>query len=613
MQKLLIVESPNKEKTIQKYLGEVYTVMATNGHIYKLSTTGEGRLGIDLENWEPNYTLEANKKTIVKNLKSAAKKVDEVLIATDPDREGEAIAQNLVDALDIETKYRRVKYNEITKEAIEEAIAHSNLIDQNLVEAQKARRMLDRIIGFKLSKLIKNTVKNSPVVPSAGRVQSIALKLVCDREKEIEEYIPTKYEIIEAIIENDIVAQCYLKPSVMEKNTWLPTKTAEEIMAKKTGKLLVKDYSVNKRNDAAITPYKQSILYKEAKYSSKIVQSAAQKLFETGLITYPRTDSTRLSAKFIAYAQKYISTKYGNEYVASTVKGFSGDQDAHEAIRPTDINLTPAEAVKKYELNNYMANIYTMIYNKTLMALMTPPVRQIYSYELLDNETTYKMSFSKKIFNGYSAIHSDEEDSKKIPEYEIGTYIKVKKYNHEKKQTLPPARYNEGSLIQTLDEIKVGRPSTFATTINIIKKRLFVDSVKKTLIPTDFGKVVCEKLVTNFKKIINEEYTSQVEEDLDNIANGVAEKNNLMNAFWEKFNNTLDIAQQTMEISKLELQNTGEKCELCNSNTVYRYKKSNQQKFIGCSAFPKCKFTKSDPNAPKKRTYFKKSKDNINE
>ncbi|QJR44040.1 type I DNA topoisomerase [Mycoplasma miroungirhinis] len=609
MYKLIIVESPNKQATIQKYLGSEYKVLASVGHILKLSTKGREQFGIDFDTWEPKYEVEKGKKSVIDNLKKEAQKSSEVLIATDPDREGESIAQNLVDCLGIENKYHRITYNEITKQAILDAIDNPQQINKNLVEAQKARRMLDRIIGFKLSKLMKQTTKNQPTNPSAGRVQSIALKLVCDREKEIENFKPIQYETISAEIENNVTAQLYLKPSVFKNNnTWLTSEIASQAINSQSNFLTVTEYKISTKKDSVVTPFKQSALYREAKYSSKIVQDAAQKLFERGLISYPRTDSTRMNDKFVSSSKKFIEKKYGKDYVAKQVKGFSGSQDAHEAIRPTDLELTPEKAKIEHQLDNYLFYIYELIYNKTLMSLMSVPVREIYSYNLLDNESNYKMSFSKILFKGYSVIKENDEEQKNIPKYEVGSKIPVKKYIHETKQTQPPARYSEGQLIEKLDNIKVGRPSTFATTIKVIKQRLFVESNKNILTPTEFGKVIIEKLVTNFKTIINEDYTSKVEEQLDEIAEGKGKegKEKLMESFWESFSKTFDEVSKKIEISTLSIQYNGETCPLCGNKLLFRHNKSNRQRFIGCENFPKCKFTKSDETAPKKRTFYKK-------
>ncbi|WP_374847119.1 type I DNA topoisomerase [Metamycoplasma salivarium] len=615
--KLLIVESPNKVNTIQKYLGDDYKVMSSVGHILKMSTTrGEYRLGIDFENWEPIMSIDAAKSAVIKDLKEAVKDADEVLVATDPDREGEAIAQNLVNILKVENKYKRIKYNEITKEAIENAIKNPLEIDQNLVKAQKTRRMLDRIIGFKLSNLMKEKIKNAPTIPSAGRVQSIALKLVCDREKLIQNFIPVLYSKIEASLSDGPIAVFYYPENkdFDNDNTWIRPDKIESLFEtiSKNKILEVINKKNSSRKEPQIIPFKQSILYKEAKYSSQVVQSAAQNLFETGLISYPRTDSTRLSASFITKAKSYITEKYGKEYVANEIKGFSGDQDAHEAIRPTDIYLTPLEAKEKYNLSDVNFNVYTLIYNHTLCALMTVPVRQIYSYELLNYSdhinSFFRMSFSKVTFDGYYKVLGYEED-KNIPEYEIGQKLDVKEYIREDKETQPPARYNDGSLIKMLDDIKVGRPSTFATTVSLIKKRLFVTTVNNSLHPTTFGMLVNEKLISGFPETITEEYTAQVEEKLDEISEGKIDYKNLMEEFWNKFNNHLANATETIEISVLPQELVNEKCPNCGSELIYRYTKAKKQKFIGCSNFPACHYVRNidGSEAKFKKRFWKKS------
>ena len=615
--KLLIVESPNKVNTIQKYLGDDYKVMSSVGHILKMSTTrGEYRLGIDFENWEPIMSIDAAKSAVIKDLKEAVKDAEEVLVATDPDREGEAIAQNLVNILKVENKYKRIKYNEITKEAIENAIKNPLEIDQNLVKAQKTRRMLDRIIGFKLSNLMKEKIKNAPTIPSAGRVQSIALKLVCDREKLIQNFIPVLYSKIEAFLSDGPIAVFYYPENkdFDNDNTWIRPNKIESLFEtiSKNKILEVINKKNSSRKEPQIIPFKQSILYKEAKYSSQVVQSAAQNLFETGLISYPRTDSTRLSASFIAKAKSYITEKYGKEYVANEIKGFSGDQDAHEAIRPTDIYLTPLEAKEKYNLSDVNFNVYTLIYNHTLCALMTVPVRQIYSYELLNYSdhinSFFRMSFSKVTFDGYYKVLGYEED-KNIPEYEIGQKLDVKEYIREDKETQPPARYNDGSLIKMLDDIKVGRPSTFATTVSLIKKRLFVTTVNNSLHPTTFGMLVNEKLISGFPETITEEYTAQVEEKLDEISEGKINYKNLMEEFWNKFNNHLANATETIEISVLPQELVNEKCPSCGSELIYRYTKAKKQKFIGCSNFPACHYVRNidGSEAKSKKRFWKKS------
>lgn len=595
-EKIMIVESPNKVHTIQKIVGDEIKVLASVGHILKLSTGGLNNLGIDFENWEPKMIPDPLKKTIISELKKAVKNADEVLIATDPDREGEAIANNLITTLKLENKYKRIKYNEITDEAIKFAIENPLEIDKNLVEAQKTRRMLDRIIGFRLSQLMMQKVKNAHTNPSAGRVQSIALKLVCDKEREIENFNPILYSKINANLINGLSVPLYLKENKeFEDNTWLNREQANityNELLNSNYELVVDDISVSKRKESAYTPFKQSVLYKEAKYSSKTVQSSAQKLFEAGLISYPRTDSTRLSESFINKAQKYITNRFGENYVAKEIKGFAGSQDAHEAIRPTYIELTPEEAKTKHDLNEIDFYIYKIIYDKTIISLMTCPEKENYRFNLVNGNNNFRMSFSKVIFDGYYAYLGKEEIIN-IPKLQIGDILKVGEFIKEDKKTLPPARYNEGSLIKKLDDIKVGRPSTFASTISVIKQRLFVELTDGHLIPTEFGKIVLEKLLTSFPKTINEEYTAKIEAKLDLISEGKEDYRELMQKFWDSFNERYDDVKDQINITVLEVNKLDENCPLCNSQLVYRYTKIKKQKFIGCSAFPNCHYIRN--------------------
>ena len=414
MKYLVIVESPNKVKTIQKYLGDEYEVKASVGHIVKMMTGGEKNLGIDFENWEPKYKIEPEKKHIVAELKKDATKADIVYIATDPDREGEAIGDNLVEYLDIKNKYKRIKYNEITKDAILASIENPTTIDENLVKAQKSRRMLDRIIGFRLTNLMIKKMSNYPEKPTAGRVQSIALKLVVDREKEIREFQPVLYSTIEAKINENISATYYNPNGEFENKEWINREEAQKILSELSGPLKVTDIKLTKKSDAKISPLKQSFLYKKADMSSKAVQSAAQKLYEGfgdgGLISYPRTDSTRLSETFLVKARSFIKNKYGEQYVANDIKGFSGDQDAHEAIRPTDISLDPEQAAKKYQLSSYEYKVYSIIWWAVdFDTVSCPPIVLICSFisaswDIWLSPPTSPFSFSSVLFSFLASI-----------------------------------------------------------------------------------------------------------------------------------------------------------------------------------------------------------------
>ncbi|BAP01011.1 DNA topoisomerase I [Mycoplasmopsis californica HAZ160_1] len=602
MSKLVIVESPNKVATIQKYLGKEYEVVASVGHITKLSTKNSGasiKMGINVEEWEPVYVLDPVKRTTVKKLKDKAAKAEEVLIATDPDREGEAIGDHLVKFLKCEQNYSRVKYNEITKEAILNAVAKSGKLDQALIDAQKARRMLDRIIGFKLSNLIKQKLSNSPTNPSAGRVQSIALKLIVDREAEIEAFIPRDYHKAIALINQNVKAIYFNEKNTAEEREWIyphEKDFIENALNLTPKSLVVSDIKETKKRLGAITPLKQSALYKKSPFSSASTQAAAQRLYEGygdgGLISYPRTDSTRLSQYFIDNARKFIIDQFGAEYVSKELKGFSGDQDAHEAIRPTDISLNPEIAREKFNLNNYDYKIYKLIYEHTLQALITPPLRASKAYTFVKGDLKFKYSASKILFPGYYVVKDDKEDAFD-PGYELGQIVNVEEFVISDHQTQPPARYSEGSLIEALDNIKVGRPSTFASTVKIVLERLYAENQNGSLHPTDFGKIVMHKLIDSFPDIIEEGYTALVEEELDMIAQSKVSLKPVMQSFWDKFNQVYTRAEATMEHTQIAHDYLNEICEKDGGDLVIRTNKANGNKFVGCKNFPKCRYTRN--------------------
>lgn len=612
MSYLVIVESPNKVKTIQKYLGNDYEVLASVGHIVKMPAVGEQRLGIDFEKWEPVYKIEPEKRDIVAKLKAASKKAQLVYIATDPDREGEAIGDNLVHFLGIDNKYKRIRYNEITKDAILNSINNPSIIDENLVKAQKSRRMLDRIIGFRLTNLMAKKMSNYPVKPTAGRVQSIALKLVSDREKEIRNFVPIKYSTIEAQINDEIVAIYYNREGIYDNKEWIDQFFVDDIYKSLKGGLKVVDIKKSQRNDAKISPLKQAILYKKAEMSSKAVQIAAQKLYEGfgdgGLISYPRTDSSRLSETFVKSARQYVEKKWGSEYIAEDIKGVSGDQDAHEAIRPTDITLTPEKARIKYQLSNSEFKIYSIIYNTTLKAIMKPPMREITRYELKNNDHSFRFSLSKVIFDGYLKINFEESKTVELPHYNIGDVINVREYVKKDYETKPPARYTDGSLIEKLDEIKVGRPSTFASTVEKILDRQFVEKEGNSLKVTKFGEQVIDKLIEGFPNEITESYTARVEADLDLIAEGDLDYKFVMQSFWDRFDSSLKTAELTMEKTILLNRFVGENCSQCSSPLVYKKSRKINNEFIGCSKFPECTYTKNIENKKPRFSFMKKPK-----
>ncbi|VEU59865.1 type I DNA topoisomerase [Mesomycoplasma neurolyticum] len=549
-----------------------------------------------------------DKKKVIKDLKAASKKFDEILIATDPDREGEAIAANLVNLLEIQNKYKRIKYNEITETAIKNAIENPLLINQNLVNAQKTRRILDRIIGFRLSRIVDLKISQPPITPTAGRVQSVALKLIIDKEKERKSFVPIQYSTIKALQSDEIEFEYFNNIKPYQNNSlWIEPKEAEAIIKELKGDLVVKNIKVSEKKEAKVTPFKQSVLYKRAGISSGAVQASLQSLYEGygsgGLISYPRTDSTRLSKTFLEHAQQFIVKNFGQEYVAKDIKGFAGDQDAHEAIRPTDLNLTPDKAKEMFELKEIDYKIYSLIYQNSLQATMNVPIRKTVRYELENNNHSFKATESDIIFDGYYKIMPDKLNKEKKLNLKLNDVVPIKEYKLINSETQPPSRYSEGSLIEAMDEIKVGRPSTFATIIKTLKERLYVENGEKTLIPSDFGSIVLEKLFEISPEIINEKYTSSIEEKLDLIAEGTEDYKKVLDIFWEDFQKNVETTTENITRTSA-IQKVDEMCPEDNVDLIFRFNKATRQKFIGCSNFPKCKFVKSLPNSS--QSYKKK-------
>lgn len=607
---LVIVESPNKIKAIKKYLtnhGIDCEVEATVGHIATLPAVGKDGLGIDTETWTPLYKIARDKSKIVTNLKKIVKTVDRVVIATDHDREGEAIADNLVEYLKIKDKYDRIKFNEITESAIIEAYNNPGKVDEQLVNAQKARRMIDRIIGFKLSKLMRRNIRNAVGKPTAGRVQSIALKLVVDRENEIKAFIPVEYFNISAIA-NNFEAKYFNNQKTGNKE-WIEPSEIDEIYNSLKGPLTVIDKNTKSRKDASVVPLKQATLYKKSHLSSGIVQMTAQKLYEGfnedgGLITYPRTDSTRYSDGFIKHARRFIGKKFGEEFIGDSIRGSSaGAQDAHEAIRPTSLSMTPDKAKEIYDLNDQEYNVYSLIYRTTLQSIMKVPERDITSYVYENNGHTFKNSFSRITFKGYLVL--DNEDTQEIedPQYKLKQEINIDEYVKSQHSTKPAPRYTEGSLISMLDEIKVGRPSTFATTVKIIKEREYVVREGTSLLPTELGFVVNTLLTEHFPKIINEQYTAYVEDQLDLIAADNKPVNIVMDGFNANFTESLDEATKTIQPLVMAPKLINEKCPDDGGELIERRSRVGD-KFIGCLNWPNCTYTRS---VPKKNFYRRRT------
>ena len=599
--KLVIVESPHKSKTIEKYLGKDYKVVSSLGHIRDLSTSGKFGFGVDIEdNFKPDYKVIKGKTKLVKDLKKDIKDADFVYLATDPDREGEAISWHLYDTLGLkENNYDRIVFNEITKNAVLSSFEKARKIDDNLVKSQETRRILDRIIGFRLSKLMQSKTGGK----SAGRVQSVALKLIVDREREILAFIPEDYYEIDAYF-NDFSAKLetfnHKKIEIKKENE------AKEILGKLSNAFKIESVDKKEKSKKSKYPFITSTLQQEAStklgFTSKKTMMIAQKLYEginlkdetVGLISYMRTDSVRLSDEFIKSTYGYIKETYGSEYVGYVKKSNKTEnvQDAHEAIRPTSINRTP-EKIKEY-LTNDEYKLYRLIYYRALASLMKDAKVEATTVILDNNNYGFKTTGQVLIFDGYLKVYSDYEDSedKILPDFSNykSNIIAANNIEYTAHTTKPPARYTESKLIKEMEELGIGRPSTYAKTIDTIEERNYVNVVDKKFVPTEIGIETTDKLQEFFKDIINVEYTKNMEDDLDKIAEGNLEWNKLLDLFYKDFEPKVKIAFKDME--KKAPEETGEACPNCNSPLVI--KQSRYGKFVACSNYPECKYIKNE-------------------
>ena len=604
MKNLVIVESPSKSKTIEKYLGKDYKVVSSKGHIRDLATKGKYGLGVDIEHeFKPTYEIIKGKKKMVSELKKDIKASDMVFLATDPDREGEAISWHLKDELGIDdSKYERVVFNEITKDTVINAFKHARKIDEDLVHSQETRRILDRIIGFRLSKLMQSKTGGK----SAGRVQSVAVKLIVDREREIEAFVKEEYYTITAKF-NDFTADLEkYKDKKVEMHNELE---ADEILKKLSNVFKIEDVSKKEKKRQSKPPFITSTLQQEAStklgFTAKKTMSLAQKLYEgvdlqdetVGLITYMRTDSIRLSDEFVKSAYKFIETKYGTEYLGVVKKSKKTEnvQDAHEAIRPTSITRTP-EAVKSY-LSNDEFKLYSMIYKRALSSLMKDAKEEVTSVVLDNNDYKFKTTGSVIKFDGYLKVYGDYEDKdiKLLPPFDkYKTNVLVSnEIIKEQHFTKPKPRYTEAKLIKEMEDLGIGRPSTYAKTMENIVDRGYVKVEDKKFVPTEIGFEVTDKLQEYFSNLINVKYTANMENDLDKIADGKLIWYNLLDGFYKEFEPMLENAFDKMEKNKPE--QTGEVCPNCNSPLVIRTGKYG--KFVACSNYPTCKYVKKEEKA----------------
>ena len=601
MSELVIVESPAKSKTIEKYLGSNYHVVSSKGHIRDLATTGKYGLGIDIEDgFKPNYVPIKGKKKDIAALKKLASSSDKVILATDPDREGEAISWHLYDELGLdEKKSERVVFNEITKDVVIDAINHPRKIDMDLVKSQETRRMLDRIIGFRLSKLMQRKTGGK----SAGRVQSVALKLIVDREREILAFVPEEYWTIEADFKSFKASlEKYHGKKVEIKNEV----EADEILNKLSLSFKIDSVEEKEKLKKPKDPFRTSTLQQMAanrlNFSSSKTMQIAQKLYEgmnigsetVGLITYMRTDSTRLSDVFVNDTKNYIKGKYGAEYVGSVkqVKEPKGAQDAHEAIRPTSIMRTP-ESIKEY-LSNDEYKLYRLIYIRSLAYLMSSAKTLATTVNLENNGYMFKATGSVLKFDGYLKVYQEYEDNEDVilPDFknynsDVVIADKIEKFQHF---TKPAPRYTEASLIKEMESLGIGRPSTYATIMKTILDRGYVKLEDKKFFPTDIGFETTDKLQEFFSNIVNVEYTANMETELDEIADHKINNVEVLQKFYDEFSPLVDKAFKEME--KKEPVKTGEVCPECGSDLVVR--KGKYGEFVACSNYPTCKYIKKD-------------------
>lgn len=593
--KLVIVESPTKCHTIGRYLGEDYKVVASLGHVRDLSIKGKSGLGIDVENgFKPTYEIQPKQAKVVKELIKDSKSADEVIIATDPDREGEAIGWHLIEILGLDLKTtKRLEFHEITRTAIAEALNSPRHIDMNLVASQETRRILDRIIGFKLSTLLQSKIKSR----SAGRVQSSSLKLIVDQEKEINSFIPEEYWTIETSLTNGKKKiKASLDGSYKIKNEQEALDLENQISDIAKVIEIQKTRRVTESKPAFTTSTMQQEAFNRYKFSTKKTSIIAQKLYEgvqvdtevVGLITYMRTDSTRLAPVFVEKAKNYILEHYGQAYVGKTKtsKSKAVIQDAHEAIRPTSLHRTP-ESIKQY-LSNDEYKLYSLIYNRALASLMSARIDEITSVKFESNGVILKTSGVAKIFDGYSYIlgSKDKEEIKELPIIEENEVFNVAKIEKEQHFTKAPARFSEAKLVKTMEEVGIGRPSTYASTIEILKARKYVSVDSGTLTPTEQGLKTDTVLEEYFPSLVDPSFTADMEKNLDNIVAGSESRLQLLENFYKNFMEKYDYAKEHMEKAKDEP--SGNICPRCGSPLVY--KNSRYGRFEACSNYPRCHY-----------------------
>ena len=606
--KLIIVESPAKANTIKKFLGGSTKVVASMGHIRDLP---KSKLGVDVEkDFEPEYINIRGKGDLIKSLKKDAKDAKKIYLASDPDREGEAIAWHLAKILEEDKdKITRVTFNEITKSAVKKALDNARDIDINLVDAQQARRVLDRIVGYKMSPVLWKKVKRGL---SAGRVQSVAVRLICEREEEIENFVPEEYWNIYATLLDDNTNTEFEARLANMNGSKIEIHSQEDVDAiledLKGAKYIVTEVKKGEKRRTPAPPFTTSTMQQEASrkinFTLKKTMSVAQTLYEgvklpeghTGLITYMRTDSTRISEEARSAAKKHITETYGDNYYENRYYRTNKDaQDAHEAIRPAHVELRP-EDIKQY-LTNDQYKLYRLIYNRFMASQMSAAIFDTIAVNIKAKDYDFKANGQTLKFKGFMTLYIEGTDAKEeeqegmLPPLEENQKVTKKKLNPKQSFTEPPARYTEASLVKALEEKGIGRPSTYSPTITTILERRYIEKEQKQLVPTELGKIVNKLLVENFDDVVNVEFTADVENRFDKIAEGNEKWKDVIREFYGPFINEVEKVEKELEHVQLVDEESDVVCELCGRKMVYKYGRFG--KFLACPGYPECKNVKS--------------------
>ncbi|MBV4449299.1 type I DNA topoisomerase [Clostridium tyrobutyricum] len=607
-QKLVIVESPAKAKTIGKYLGKNYVVEASMGHVRDLP---KSQLGVDVDNdYNPKYITIRGKGELLSKLRKEAKKSDKIYLATDPDREGEAISWHLLHALNLDEDDKcRIEFHEITKSAVKGSLKQARKININLVDAQQARRVLDRLVGYKISPILWRKVKWGL---SAGRVQSVTLKMICEREKEIKEFIPKEYWTVECFLHKQSTKKTFKvrlttlnKKKIEINNKEEVDKIIEDL---KSGEFIVKNVKKTSKNKNPLPPFTTSTLqqdsYRKLNFSTKRTMSVAQQLYEgvdikkhgtVGLITYMRTDSVRISEEAQNDCRNFVKETLGDKYIPEKPRNFKSKkhiQDAHEAIRPTNISLVPDQIKESLKPEQY--KLYNLIWKRFVASQMAQSIIDVKSIDIINKNYGLKASGSKVNFDGFMKVYDystgDEKDETSLPELSVDEKLIEKSIDEKQHFTQPPARYSEASLVKTLEENGIGRPSTYAPIISTILNRKYVERDKKTLIPTELGNIVNNIVSEYFKQIVDVEFTAGMESKLDNIEEGKVNWRKVVGEFFKPLKKSIDIAEK--EVAKITIEDkvTDIKCDKCGRFMVIKHGRFGD--FLACPGYPECKNTK---------------------